>query len=149
MSRLAASSRKLAGLFVCLLLVPTDSFLLSLAGSEPTCKEHGQDCRCRLACSRAEHQHAPKPQAAASCHRKSIGEDFHLSKEVPAPSKNKAAWTTCSRPKIDATTLDETVYLIAGLSIQTDLTIEDSVDPEPRVGTALLPAAPPSPPPQA
>ena len=149
MSRLATRSRKLAGLFVCLVLVPVDSFLLSLAGSQPACDEHGQSCRCRLACSRAEHQRAPKPQVAPSCHGKPSGQDSHLSEEASAPSKNTPAWTTCSRPKIDAAALDETVYLIAGLSIQADLTVEEPVGPEPSAVAALLPASPPSPPPRA
>ena len=65
------------------------------------------------------------------------------------PSKTRAAWTTCSRPKIDATALDETVYLIVGLSIQADVTIQDSVGPEPSAVAALPPAGPPSPPPRA
>ena len=149
MSRLAASSRKLAGLFLCLALLPADSLLFSFVGSQPTCDEHGASCRCVLACSRAEHQHAPKPQVAPSCHRTSGGQDSHVSEESSVPSKTRAAWTTCSWPKIDATALDETVYLIVGLSIQADVTIQDSVGPEPSAVAALPPAGPPSPPPRA
>ena len=149
MSHLAARSKKLAPLLVCLALLPVDSLWLSFGGSQATCDEHGAGCRCVLACSREEHQHAQKPEVGPSCHRKSGGQDSHLSEEALAPSKNTAAWTTCSRPNIDATALDETVYLIAALSIQSFLTIHDSVGPESRELAALLPTGPHPPPPRA
>ena len=148
-SPLAARSKKLAPLLVCLALLPVDSLWLSFGGSPATCDEHGTGCRCVLACSRVEHQHAPKPEVGPSCHRKSGGQDSHLSEEASVPSKNTAVWTTCSRPDIDATALDETVYLMAGLSIQSFLKIYDSVGPESSAVAALLATGPPSPPPRA
>ena len=149
MSHLAARSKKLAPLLVCLALLPVDSLWLSFGGSQATCDEHGASCRCVLACSREEHQHAPKPEVGPSCHRKSGGQDSHLSGEGSAPSKSTAAWTTCSRPSIDATALDETVYLTPALSIQSFLMIHDSMGPAPYIGAALIPTGPHPPPPRA
>ena len=148
-SRLAARSKKLAPLLVCLALLPVDSLWLSFGGSQAACDEHGAGCRCVLACSRAEHQHAPRPEVGPSCHRKSGAQDSHLSEEASAPSKNTAAWTTCTRPNIDATALDETVYLTPALSIQSFLMIHDSVGPAPYIGAALIATGPHPPPPRA